>query len=210
MDWAIKHNELGFYLKEIISPSDIQDCKFMICNELSSNRNGNVSYTMDLKPLTEQKYLEIGGWKLIELNFPGNWFGQTGYCTLEDSYGERDNFWVTKQASYKDNKINMLKMALNNIEELVTKNFSIRYYNFTNKSIYTSVRNLSTLKDLIKKTQEYIEEYDDLKSKILEANSDKSSYYLQSIGESFAEGIKKYYAFDISKIEGLDKKENMQ
>ena len=54
MDWAIKQNVLGFYLKEIISPDDVQDSKFIICNELSSEYNGNVSYSMDIKPLTEQ------------------------------------------------------------------------------------------------------------------------------------------------------------
>ena len=35
MEWAIIENELGFYLKEIRTPNDVGDSKFMIYNELS-------------------------------------------------------------------------------------------------------------------------------------------------------------------------------
>ena len=204
MDLAIKHNELGFYLKEILSTNDVQDSNFIICNELSSNYNGNVSYTMDIKPLTEQKYMDFNGWKLIELKFPGCWFGQTGYCTIEDPYGKRTDFAVTRQASYKDNRINMLKMALNRTQEIVDENFSIDYFDFINK--YRSILSLSNIdrvKNLLLTTQKYIEEYCMLKSRILESNNEKRYYYYQKIEESFMKNLKELYSFEIDKIECL-------
>ena len=204
MDWAIKHNELGFYLKEITSPNDVQDSKFIICNELSRNYNGNVSYSMDIKPLTEQKYMDFNGWKLIELDFPGCWFGQTGYAILEDPYDVRRKFEVTRQASFKDNKMNMLKMALNRIQEIVDENFSIEYYDFIKK--YRSVSSLSNIervKDLLQTTQKYIEEYSNLKSRILESTNEKKDSYLKDIEESFIKNLKDFYSFDIDNIECL-------
>lgn len=204
MDWAIKHNELGFYLKEITSPNDVQDSKFIICNELSSNYNGNVSYSMDIKPLTEEKYMNFNGWKLIELKFPGCWFGQTGYSVLEDPYGVRGKFEVTRQASYKDNKMNMLKMALNRTQEFVDENFSIEYYDFIKK--YRSVLSLSNIervKDLLQTTQKYIEEYSNLKSRILESTNEKKDSYLKNIEESFIKNLTDFYSFDIDNIECL-------
>ena len=204
MDWAIKHNELGFYLKEITSPNDVQDSKFIICNELSSNYNGNVSYSMDIKPLTEEKYMKFNGWKLIELKFPGCWFGQTGYSVLEDPYGVRGKFEVTRQASYKDNKMNMLKMALNRTQEFVDENFSIEYYDFIKK--YRSVLGLSNIerfKDLLQTTQKYIEEYSNLKSIILESTNEKKDSYLKNIEESFIKNLTDFYSFDIDNIECL-------
>lgn len=204
MDWAIKHNELGFYLKEITSLNDVQDSKFIICNELSSNYNGNVSYSMDIKPLTEEKYMNFNGWKLIELKFPGCWFGQTGYSVLEDPYGVRGKFEVTRQASYKDNKMNMLKMALNRTQEFVDENFSIEYYDFIKK--YRSVLSLSNIervKDLLQTTQKYIEEYSNLKSRILESTNEKKDSYLKNIEESFIKNLTDFYSFDIDNIECL-------
>lgn len=204
MDLAIKHNELGFYLKEILSTNDVQDSKFIICNELSSNYNGNVSYTMDIKPLTEQKYMDFNGWKLINLRFPGCWFGQTGYCTLEDPYGKRGDFAVTRQASYKDNRNNMLKMALNRTQEIVDENFSLDYFDFINK--YRSVSSLSNIgrvKDLLLTTQKYIEEYSILRSRILESSSEKKNTYCKNIEESFIKKLKEFYSFDVDKIECL-------
>jgi hypothetical protein len=176
IDKAVEETVKG--LKEITSPNDVQDSKFIICNELSSNYNGNVSYSMDIKPLTEEKYMNFNGWKLIELKFPGCWFGQTGYSVLEDPYGVRGKFEVTRQASYKDNKMNMLKMALNRTQEFVDENFSIEYYDFIKK--YRSVLSLSNIervKDLLHATQKYIEEYSGLKSRILQSTNEKKDSY---------------------------------
>lgn len=204
MDWAIKHNELGFYLKEIISPDDVQDSKFIICNELSSEYNGNVSYSMDIKPLTEQKYMDFNGWKLIELRFPGCWFGQTGYCTLEDPYGVRGEFAVTRQASYKTNKMNMLKMALNRAQEIVDENFSMGYFNFL-KKYRSSIKlsNIEKVKDLLTTTKSYIEEYNDLKVKILTSNNDKKLLYFQKVEDSFIKNLSDYYSFEIEEVDCL-------
>ena len=209
MDLAIKHNELGFYLKEILSTNDVQDSKFIICNELSSNYNGNVSYTMDIKPLTEQKYMDFSGWKLINLRFPGCWFGQTGYCTLEDAYGKRGDFAVTRQASYKDNRSNMLKMALNRIQEIVDENFSMEYYDFINRCrSVPSLSNVGRVKDLLQTTQKYIEEYNMLRLRILESTNEKKNFYCKNVDESFIKNLKDFYSFDVDKIGCLQQVKN--
>ena len=148
--------------------------------------------------------MNFNGWKLIELKFPGCWFGQTGYSVLEDPYGVRGKFEVTRQASYKDNKMNMLKMALNRTQEFVDENFSIEYYDFIKK--YCSILSLSNIervKDLLQTTQKYIEEYSNLKSRILESTNEKKDSYLKNIEESFIKNLTDFYSFDIDNIECL-------
>lgn len=205
MEWAIIENELGFYLKEIRIPSDVGDSKFMIYNELSRDYNANVSYSMDIRPLTDQQYLEFNGWKLIEIKFPGDWFGQTGVITLEDTFGERQDFPVTRHARYKDNRANMLKMALDGAKRTAEENFSVEYWKFLNKNsrAWSSYHyqygkcDIDKLKQLTLCTQEYIEEYMSLKSKIVGSEDKRIPYFLNKAEEVFVDTLKEYYSFDI-------------
>lgn len=204
MEWAIIENELGFYLKEIRIPSDVGDSKFMIYNELSRDYNANVSYSMDIRPLTGQQYLEFNGWKLIEIKFPGDWFGQTGVVTLEDTFGERQDFPVTRHARYKDNRANMLKMALDGAKRTAEENFSVEYWKFLNKSskawssYHYGKYDIDKLKQLTLCTQEYIEEYMSLKSKITDSEDKRVLCFLNKIEETFVSTLKEYYSFDVN------------
>ena len=206
MEWAIIENELGFYLKEIRTPNDVGDSKFMIYNELSKNYNGNVSYSMDIRPLTVQQYLEFNGWKLIEMSFPGDWFGQTGMVTLEDTFGERQDFPVTRHARYKDNRANMLKMALDGAKRTAEEHFSVEYWKFLNKNskAWSSYHNqysrcdVDKLKQLTSCTQNYIEEYISLKSKIVDSEDKRCLCFLNKIEEAFVNTLKEYHSFDVN------------
>jgi hypothetical protein len=56
---------------------------------------------------------------------------------------------------------------------------------------------------LLQTTQKYIEEYSNLKSRILESTNEKKDSYLKNIEESFIKNLTDFYSFDIDNIECL-------
>ena len=73
---------------------------FLLKDYLVKSYNGNDTYRINV--MTEiGKEAIINGWKLQNIELPGNWFGQSSYFNLIDKYGDiykskksvLDNLW---------------------------------------------------------------------------------------------------------------------
>ena len=118
-------------IEPIHHSTNLSKFHFLISKDKSRNYNGNETTYMNIIPLADKEFIEFSNWKLIQIWFPGNWYGQWGACEMEDVYGERTSIALgTGQYWFKENSKLLLEKSLNSIDAFAKENPFVLYYDF--------------------------------------------------------------------------------
>lgn len=202
--FGVKVTDTTISVEIIESLAELSKYQFLLSDKIADSYNGNMTYGINIQQLTKQEHIEFFGWKVISFSFPGNWFGQWGVCVLEDLYGKQKTITTTNQAWYIKNYKAMLKESIEKAKEFAEGNYSVDYSNFYSytgtdfpfppKDNQISFRDFSRL---IPSTKKYIEDYQKILSTISDKKDERSILFLNTLNESFANLMKKYYPFEI-------------
>lgn len=174
---------------------DMSKYDFIYTDFLSSDWNGNYCYGSNIRVLNNQDYILINGWKLISLSFPGDWFGNTAHCELEDRFGNTIVIDGVGKAVYDSSYMHMVREALTKAFEFTKSTPCVEY-----KEILDGIelkREKLTIDDfhkLIEDVDNYISKYKKLKESFSE---EEAATYASTIKEAVSKNISKLFSLDI-------------
>lgn len=201
---AFKGNVLGIKIQNYfiaMEPvdqfGDLSKYDFIYSDYISENYNGNVSYASRLNSQkTNQNFIEINGWKLLSITFPGNWYGQWGICAIEDRFGKSTTVSVANQSDYKTNYMYMIRVSLERILQFTAENPCVDYLEVVNQCIQkpTSKIKIEDLRNLVSSIEDYISKYQELIKKFTE---EEKSLYSETLKNAVSKNIKNCLDLDI-------------
>ncbi|MBD5353634.1 MAG: hypothetical protein HDR85_01815 [Bacteroides sp.] len=179
---------------------DLNKYDFIYTDYLSSNYNGNTSYSSKIRDIKNgQDYYIINGWKLLSINFPGNWFGNFTYVHLEDRFGRGTSVQApVNQAIYPDSFKHLIREGLLEALRFTKDTPCVEYEEIIQglKPVSGSM-NIEQFHKLVESVDTYITKYRELRSKL--TNEELSSVD-DKLKVAVSENISKLFGLSI-KIE---------
>lgn len=128
--FGIKNQDPSVSVYPIYSNTDLLEYDFLLSVKKTTSYNGNKTFYMDIQPLKEQKNIKIYGWEIIDLRFPGNWFGQWGVCKMQDRYGKETEIVCKNQLHFNKEPEWLLLKTIKEITQYAKNNPFVLFIEF--------------------------------------------------------------------------------
>lgn len=186
----------NFVAIETCNPfGDLSKYDFIYTDFVSSNWNGNTCYGSKIKNLTNgQNYYLINGWKLLNLSFPGDWFGNNTRLELEDRFGKKITLYTSvDKAIYPNSFKHLIREGLLEAEKFTKENPCVDFKEIFDglKPVHGSM-GIDDFHKLVEAVDTYIMKYHELRDKL-------TNEELSEVGDK----LKKTVSENISKLFGL-------
>lgn len=179
---------------------DLRIYDFIYTDFVSSNWNGNICYGSKITNISTGKdFYVINGWKLINLSFPGDWFGNYTRIELEDKFGERTTIGApVGKAIYADSFKHLIREGLLEAVRFTKENPCVEYKEIIDglNPIHGSL-NIEEFHKLVESVDSYIAKYLNLKDKLVNEEFDNVKDKLRV---AVSENVSKLFGLSI-KIE---------
>lgn len=176
---------------------DLTKYDFIYTDYMVVDKNLNTDYFSKLSPLNpNQKYIEINGWKLLSIAFPGNWGGQWYNCTLEDRFGKTIEIKGGYGGNYHLNYMYMIRESLDNVVKFTKENPCVEYHDIVVNGILkpSSTLSVDEFHHFITSVDEYILKYQETIKKLTE---EEKELYSEKLKQAITKNLKNCLNLDI-------------